>query len=646
MAFSRTPTDFETLPRDQQERVRQLAALEAGEQTPSDRFSAIQPPGEADLTLRRLLGSRRRQLALVALTVVVTAAGQQAGPKIVQLAINDGIDPAGSGPDFALVLGLAALYLGTVGIAMLAQRAQVMAAGRLAADAMRELRMRVFAHLQRLSMDFYGREKAGILITRMSSDIENLQQLLQDGLAQIALQVLTMALITVVLFTINAELALITLAIVVPPLLALSLWFRSRSIVGYTRVRDELSDTTAHLAESMYGMRTLIATNRQRPSIWNHDDHVGRYTAANHYTAHINGVYAPGTQVIGYLAQAVLLAVGGVMLAHGQVRVGDLVAFFLYLNRFFQPIQLLVQQYDQLQRGQSSITKLRGILTAPVTVAEKPGAPELPRLRGQVRLDHVDFGYEPGSPVLTDVDLTIEPGQSVSFVGATGAGKSTVAKLVTRLYDPTAGRVLLDGVDAREVTLGSLRRQVVMVPQEAFLFSGTVRENITFGRGQVAEADIVAVAERVGLPRVLRAGPGSCGRGTSAVLDLPVHERGASLSAGQRQLISLARALLADPAVLVLDEATSNLDLESEAAVERGLDVVLAGRTSILIAHRLSTAARADRVVVIEHGRVAEMGSHDELVAAGGRYARMYATWASGGEEPGAVEELSRPTPA
>jgi ATP-binding cassette subfamily B protein len=458
-------------------------------------------------------------------------------------------------------------------------------------------------------------------MTRMTSDIENLQTLLQDGLAQLAVQALTMIVIIIVLFTTNVKLTLITLALVVPALTLASLWFRTASARGYDRVRDGIAGVLGDLSESLHGVRTVAAHNRQRQNVIQHRNVVGDYRAANNYTAQINAIYGPGTQLLGYLGQAALLGIGGNMVAHHELSIGALIAFFLYLNRFFAPIQLLVAQYNTFQQGQSSLVKLRTLFATAPSVPEDAGASELPAIEGELVFDHVSFGYDPAVPVIRDVNLRIDAGETVAFVGQTGAGKSTLAKLITRFYDPDEGRVLIDGHDLRHVSIDSLRRQLGVVPQEPFLFAGSLRYNIAFASPDASEEEVWEAVRAVGLADVVARMPDG--------LDTVVHERGQSLSSGERQLIALARAFLAHPRVLVLDEATSNLDLLSETKIEAALDVLLEARTAVLIAHRLSTAMKADRIVVVDDGLVVEVGPHAQLLSRGGRYAEMYATWTS-----------------
>jgi ATP-binding cassette, subfamily B, bacterial len=609
---------FAGVPWEMQEGVNQLLADEPDHETDHIEFSYRPQPGEDQpVTLRRLILRHWHLAALSMVFVIIVAVANQAGPQLVGYAINHGMVH----PDMAVVAAVAAAYLAAIVVTALGQRAMVKVTGRLAARVMHDLRVRVFTHLQRLGLDFYTDEKAGVIMSRMTSDIENLQQLLQDGLAQFAVQALTMVVIVVILFNTNALLALYTVLMVVPLLTIGSIWFQSASSKGYDRVRDGIANVLADLSESLHGVRVVAAHNRQTRNVVHHRNVVGAYRDANIYTAHINAVYGPGTQLLSYLSQAGLLAIGGEMVLHGSLTIGGLTAFFLYMSRFMMPIQLLVQQYNLFQQGQASLVKLGGLLGSQPNVQEQERARELPPIHGDLRFDDVSFGYDPRHPVIEHVDLDIAAGETIAFVGPTGAGKSTLAKLVTRLYDPTVGRVLIDGHDLRDVTIPSLRRQLGVVPQEPFLFAGTIRDNIAFADPSAGDAEVWDALRAVGLEDVVERMPHQ--------IDTEVHERGQSLSSGERQLIALARAFVARPRVLVLDEATSNVDLASETKIETALDLLLQGRTAVLIAHRLSTAMRADRIFVIDEGRVAESGSHEELVAMGGRYAAMYDTWSS-----------------
>jgi ATP-binding cassette subfamily B protein len=607
---------FAGIPHELQAGVDRLLASEPEYGPPTVTFE--QNSSEAELrrlSLWRLLTKYPRMLVWAGLLVIVIAVVGQVGPVLTGVAINDGI----AHKDFGVVALMAGLYLVSIAVTAGAQRVQVQVTGRIAAWVMNDLRVKVFAHLQRLSLGFFTAEKAGVVMSRMTSDIENLQQLLQDGLSQLAIQALTMVVITVTLFVLNATLALVVVVLIIPALVLASLWFRRASERGYDRVRDGIANVLADLSESLHGVRIVTAHNRQRQNVIHHRNVVGDYRDANNYTAHVNALYGPGTQLLGVLGQAALLAIGGTMVARHTLAIGTLVTFFLFLNRFFQPIQLLVQQYNTYQQGQASVLKLRDLVDTEPTVGEAPNAIELPPIDGEIVFDHVTFGYDPAVPVIEDVNLRIAPGETVAFVGPTGAGKSTLAKLVTRFYDPTSGRVLIDGHDLRDVTMHSLRRQLGVVPQEPFLFAGTIGDNIAFARPDATDEEIHEAVDKVGLTDVIERVPDG--------LDTVVHERGQTLSSGERQLIALARAFLAHPRVLVLDEATSNLDLQSETKIESALDVLLENRTAILIAHRLSTAMRADRIVVVDGGRIIEVGPHAELVARGGRYAEMYETW-------------------
>jgi ATP-binding cassette subfamily B protein len=555
--------------------------------------------------------------------VVAETIALQAGPLLTRRGIDDGIARRSMHVLWVVTIWYAVSVLAAIATGA----ARVALTGRVGERLAYELRLRVFGHLQRLSIDYYTDEKAGRLLTRMTSDIEALLLLFQDGIVNLAVQALTMVVVTVILFRLQPVLALVAVASVLPPMIALTLWFRAASDRAYATVRDRIADVLADLSESLSGIRVLIASNRRRHNLVRHRNTVRAYRDANVRTSEVNARYGPATDLVGVVGQVVVLAVGGHLVLRGDLTIGTLAAFVLYLTTFFAPIQQLVQLYATYQSGQAAVTKLRELLGTEPTVAEAPDAVELPPVEGRIDLDGVAFGYVPGVPVLADVDLHIAAGETVAFVGTTGAGKSTIAKLVARFHDPVAGTVRIDGHDLRTVTLTSLRRQLGLVPQEPFLFAGTMRDNVAFARPGTSDEEVLAACRAVGLDDLVARLPDG--------LDTFVHERGVSLSSGERQLVALARAFHARPRVLILDEATSNLDLDSESRVERALDAVLEGRTAIVIAHRLATARRADRIAVVEDGGIAELGSHDALVAAGGRYATMYRIWEEhAGERP------------
>jgi ATP-binding cassette, subfamily B, bacterial len=607
---------FVGIPPELEAAVNHLVAGEPDHGTPTARYT----PSNRDrrpLTLSGLI-RRRWKLAATALVLVsIESVGYQTGPYLTQIGIDDGITKDNT----AVLVATGLIYLLTVALTVMVERNRVRTCGRLAASVMNDLRVKVFTHIQRLSLDYFTEVKAGVTMSRMTADIEVLQQLLQDGLAQFFIQGGTMIIVTAVLFTYNVKLAIITILIVLPALSAASLWFRWASLHAYLRVRDSLALVIGDVAESLSGVRVIAYFNRQQNNIIRHRNIVGHYRKANFTTAKVTAAYSAGSDLIGLIGQLSLLLIGGTMVLHRELPVGVLVAFILYLGSFFQPIQQLVQLYNTYQQGQAAVTKLRDLLGTDPTVSESPHARELPPISGSIDFEHVSFGYDPATPVLTGVNIHITSGETVAFVGATGAGKSTIAKLVTRFYDPTEGSVLIDGHDLRDVTLASLRRQLGVVPQEPFLFTGTIADNVGFAVPESTEEEIWEAIRVVGLGELIDRLPDG--------IDTEVHERGQSLSSGERQLIALARAFLAAPRVLVLDEATSNLDLKSETKVEAALDVLLQGRTAILIAHRLSTAMRADRIIVVDDGMIVESGSHDELVDLGGRYADMFQTWAS-----------------
>lgn len=613
---------FAGVPTELRERAEKIEAREPVHPEPDVPFTHRRLDTRP-FTLRRFLGAHKGPMLLAGVLVVAETIALQVGPLLTKRGIDDGVGRK----DFGVLKVVAVWYLVSVVAAVLTGAARVALTGRVGERLAFELRTRIFAQLQRLSIDFYTDEKAGRLLTRMTSDVEALSLLFQDGIVNLAVQGLTMLVVTVILFRLEPELALVTVLGVVPAMLVLTLWFRSASDRAYNVVRDRIADVLADLSESLSGIRLVIAANRRRHNLVRHRNIVGTYRDANVRTSEVNARYGPATDLVGVVGQILVLAIGGHLVLQGSLSIGTLAAFVLYLTTFFAPIQQLVQLYSTYQSGQAAVVKIRELLGTEPSVPEAADATALPPVEGRIELRDVSFGYLPDVPVLREVSLRIEPGETMAFVGTTGAGKSTIAKLVARFHDPTGGAVLIDGHDLRTVTLASLRRQLGLVPQEPFLFAGTIRDNVAFARPGASDDELLAACRAVGLDDLLARLPDG--------LDTVVHERGVSLSSGERQLLALARAFHARPRVLILDEATSNLDLDSESKVERALDVVLEGRTAIVIAHRLATARRADRIAVIEGGRLVELGSHDELVAAGGRYAQLYRVWEEHAGEAG-----------
>jgi ATP-binding cassette subfamily B protein len=483
-----------------------------------------------------------------------------------------------------------------------------------------DLRHILFRHLQRLSLGFYERNRAGVIISRLTNDVEALDQLVTDGVTSLVQNTLTLVGTAVILFFLDWRLALATL-VVMPAMGVATAVFRKRSGRAYRRTREALGMVTATLAEDIAGMRVLQAFTRERAARENFREVSDHYRAANMSTVFLSGVYFPAVDFLSSVATAVVLGYGGWLAFNGDVSVGIVVAFLGYVANFFDPVQQLSQLYNTFLSAVAALDKIIDLLDDEPEVLDAPNPIDLDDVAGHVAFEGVRFAYGRGPEVLHGLDLEVPAGTTVALVGHTGAGKSTIAKLLARFYDPTEGLITIDGSDLRTVSQESLRRSLGIVPQEGFLFAGTVADNIAFGRPGAGRDEVVAAAEAVGAAEFV----GRLEHG----YDTELGERGSRLSLGQRQLVAFARALLADPRILILDEATSSVDIGTERRIERALRRLLHGRTAFIIAHRLSTIRDADLIVVLEHGQVVEQGTHEELIEHGELYTSLYGDWVS-----------------
>jgi ABC-type multidrug transport system fused ATPase/permease subunit len=579
--------------------------------------------------LQDLLRPHRARVGRILLLIVIANLAALAGPWLVGVGI-DKIPQLTRSHDTAPLAVIIAAFGVTVIVQAATTRSYIAAMGRLGADVVLELRRRLFAHFLRLPVSFHERYTSGRVISRQVSDIDSITDLFDEGLDSLVSAALSLLLVGAGMLLLDWPLALVVLT-GFGPLTWITSWFRRESGLAYRRTRETIAQVIVHFVETFGGIRAVQAFRREHRNEEIFGELNADYAAASLRSSRLIAIYSPGINLVGNLAIGAVLLYGGLRVIDGGMKIGVLVTFLLYLQRFFDPLQDLAQFYNTFQSAAAALEKISGVLDEAPAVAEPdhpvplpdpsvPGARAAGSARGgrSVRFESVRFGYR-DAPMLRELDLTIPAGQTAALVGATGAGKTTIARLMARFYDPGEGRVLLDGVDLRQLSEPTLRREVVMITQENFLFSGTIVENIALGRPGASRAEIEAAARAIGAHEFIAALP--------AGYDEPVGKRGGRLSAGQRQLISFTRAFLAAPAVLVLDEATSLLDIPSERLVQQALRTILAGRTALIIAHRLSTVQIADRVLVISGGAFVEDGPPDQLLAEGGEYSALHSSW-------------------
>lgn len=572
---------------------------------------------------RRLMGSllapHKQAVVIMVLLTLVENGARLAVPFLVSIGIDKGVPPIQHGHGPRVLFVIVAVMLVTICLQAASRMIFLRMSGKVGQEALLELRRRVFMHFQRLDVAFHERYTSGRVVSRLTNDPDAIQEMLSGGFDTVIRAILTLVGVGVMLLALDLKLGAVCLASF-PLLVLLVRWFSVNSAKTYRKVRELTAVVIVQFVETMTGIRAVQSYRRERRNSEIFEDLAGDYRDINTRSFRLVALFMPGIKLIGNVVIGIVVLYGGYRVLHGDLTVGVLTAFLLYLRMFFDPMQQISQFYNLFQSASAALEKLSGVLEQDPEVRDPELPVELTRARGEVRFENVYFSYEEDRPVLPDLDLTIPEGQTIALVGSTGAGKTTIAKMISRFYDPVDGRITVDGTDLRDLSDETLRQNVVMVTQENFMFAGTVADNILFGKPDASRDEVIRAARAVGAHDFITHLPHG--------YDTDVEKRGGRLSAGQRQLVAFARAFLADPAVLILDEATSSLDIPSERLVQQALKTILADRTAVIIAHRLSTVEIADRVLVLEHGRILEDGSPDALMRSeGGHYAALHEAW-------------------